>query len=224
MADERESSEWVEGSPERRAEALRRIAERSAANASRKADRPALPEDAGFEVHDPKYCLACGEDLSEFESPGECPRCGRLFDPGNPATFSDEPAEVAETPYWLQPPRLAGYGLLALVVLGRLCIHAVVPDWAGAMDGGAGSSRVGAAAGGVVGALLALLVIPWAVGCCVLGLIAAIEFFNPGRILVAGAVSVVLAIIITLGLPAAVVVMAVMPAPFAGLLVAWRST
>ncbi len=68
-------------------------------------------------MHPARYCRACGFDLTLIDvSP--CPGCEKAFDPDDDATTRDTPLPEQEN-FWLQRPRLAGYGLLALFILGR---------------------------------------------------------------------------------------------------------
>jgi hypothetical protein len=116
-------------------------------------------------------------------------------------------------PYWRQPPRLAGYALLTLVLAGRLVIHAVAGPFASGLD------SVG---GAVVGPILVVFVfVPWIIGCLYLGLLAAAEFYGP-RLGASILVALALAVVITLGLAPVLTVMALLLAPFVGLLRAWR--
>jgi hypothetical protein len=200
-----------EPSEARRAAALRRISDRSA---EREAQRQQpLPEDASFAVYDPKFCLGCGAELTELEDTTQCPHCGRGFNPADDSTYADEPPPSLEVPYWRQPPRLAGYVLLPLFLLGRVLIRAVEGQFAGMLD---------TLGGAMAGPLLVVFgLVPWLAGCIYLALIAAEDFFSP-RLGPALAVGLLLGVLLTLGLHPALLVIGAILGPFVGLIRAWR--
>ena len=183
-----------------------------------------LPDDAELVVYDPKYCIGCGFELSEL--PGDvtqCPRCGRGFEPTDPSTYADEPPPDLERNWWLQTPRLAGYGLLVLYVGGRIIIGWVAPSLGTGLSGGTGSGRVAGSIGALVSVLATMLLLPWILFGVLLGLASIEEYFSPkvGVTVVLGAG---FGLLLTLGMHPAFLFIGLVAGGFAGLVYAWRQT
>jgi len=157
--------------------------------------------------HPPRYCLACGHDLTLIRA-GVCPGCEKLFNPQDPNTFSDEP--IAEPGnWWAQPPRLAGYAVLPLWLIGWLII-------AGA------TSAIGGPFSEVLVAFGVLVMLPWVAVCVLLGMASLDDYHNP-KLIVTIPLGVVLGMVLTLGLHPALIFIAMIAGGFAGLLRAWRA-
>lgn len=168
--------------------------------------KPAPPTaDDGLTILPPRYCIACGEDLT-FVDDGQCPRCERKFDPADESTTRSTPLPE-EGNYWLQAPRLAGYALLVVFVIGRGMINfldSASGDWALLFT-----------------AAMIAVALPWIAICQALLLWALSENINP-KIGVCIAASMVLGILMTLGTNPLCIAVAILAAPFVGLLYAWR--
>ncbi|MEM7625106.1 MAG: hypothetical protein AAF333_05705 [Planctomycetota bacterium] len=167
----------------------------------------------------PRYCLACNADLTLVDD-GVCPDCERAFDPADPKTLRDEPL-TDEKNWWLQPPRVAGYGLIAMFLVGRLIIDAASGAVAEGLAGGTGDTRSSAMIGAVVSALGVLLVTPWVFFGTLLGLTGVCEHFNP-RLIIAVPIGAGFGLLLTLGLHPAVIFVGFMIGSLAGFFYAWR--
>ncbi|MEO1235762.1 MAG: hypothetical protein AAFX76_03120 [Planctomycetota bacterium] len=214
-----------DGGAKRRAslERLSENAERRRAEA-REAGEESCSE-FSVELEEPRqYCRGCGMELTDFEEPGQCPLCGRGFDPNDPKTYRDEPLPQSRRPYLLQTPRLAGYAWVVCFLVGRIVIGDVGPDWVSGVSGQSGSSPAGAAAGAVVAVLSGLMLVPWLLCCAWLGLAAVAEHHNAGQVHVAMPLGMGLAVLMVLGLNPAMLIAAALLGAFAGLVRAWRAT
>ncbi len=206
MADHDEHLD-AEPDDSRREAARQRLAARQSAREEAKSQP--LPEDAELVVYDPKFCLGCGEDLSELPTEvTQCPRCGRGFDPHDPSTYTDEPPPALQKNFWLQRPRIAGYLFLFLLVLGRIMIYVL---------GGA----VGGRFGDVLIAFGVLVMLPWIFVCVYLALEAAEEIHNP-TLPVSISLGVASGFIITLGMHPALIFCGLVIGGFTGFFRAWR--
>lgn len=169
---------------------------------------PGACGEAGMEVRDARYCLACGFDLSEIDT-GVCPGCEKAFDPNDPLSYRDTPLVEAPVNWWFDRPRVAGYILLALFPIGRWLIHVVADDPGG---------RFAAAIMGM-GALV--FVAPWAGACASLGLAAVAEHHNP-KVSTSVALGMGFGVLVTIGLHPALSVVGAFAGAFAGFVRAWR--
>ena len=180
-------------------------------------DGPAapLPPDADFHVSDPRYCLGCGFDLTELDDDERvCPRCGRSFDPADASTYADSAPPSLEPNYWLEPPRLAGYALIPLFLVGRSVTNEV-GDGFGEMLGSVG--------GAVVGPLMVVfLLLPWLFACVYLALILVDDWINP-LVGVAVGVGAAFGLLFTFWLHPALLVIGLIVGGFAGFVRAWRT-
>jgi hypothetical protein len=169
-----------------------------------------------------KYCIACGRDLTALpDDTTECPKCGRPYNPLNPSTYTDEPL-TRDRSYWLQAPRLAGYGLVILFLVGRIIIGSTANGWTDAMDGQYGSAVVGQAAGAIIGALSIVLgYLPWIFVCCILALILLSDRFKPTLIMCL-LLGMAAGLTLSLGLHLGLMIAAVMVGALAGLVYYWR--
>ncbi|MEM8738896.1 MAG: hypothetical protein AAGG38_10540 [Planctomycetota bacterium] len=170
----------------------------------------ALParDDLKILILPPRYCLACGHDLTLVED-DRCPYCEKVFDPENPSTYADEPIKSPGN-WWLEPPRVAGYALLATYLLGRIVI-------------GLSADAIGGRFGEVTIAFGVLATLPWVVLCVLLALAAIGEHHNP-KITVAVPLGFAFGLLFTLGLHPAIVFAGTLTGAFAGLVRAWRAT
>ncbi|MEM6457890.1 MAG: hypothetical protein AAF710_00700 [Planctomycetota bacterium] len=210
----------------KRAAALRRL--RANAEERRTTVAAAVAEaetKEGLEPEAPRrFCLGCDFELTDFEEPGRCPKCDRGFDPQDDSTTRDSPLPVRELPYLLQTPRMAGYAWLVLFLIGRSAIATLGGDWVTGISGGSGVSQADAAVGAAVAVLTGLLLIPWLLGCALLGLIAIGEHHNPGNLAVTVLLGIGLASLMVLGLNPGLLLAAGILGAFAGLLRTWRAT
>lgn len=156
----------------------------------------------------PHYCLGCSADLTVIDN-GVCPECERPFNPEDDATFRDEPLDDAPN-WWLEAPRLAGYVLLPLFLIGRWAVGGLAQMW-----GGEESNFV-------VGAGMVALTVPWAAACIFCLLIALQDHYNP-KLSVTVPLGIGLGVFIALGAPALMVVVAAMCGPVAGFMWTWKS-
>ncbi len=175
----------------------------------------ALPPDAEFHVTDPRYCLGCGFDLTELdEDARQCPRCGRSFDPADASTYAETAPPSAEPNYWLEPPRLAGYILVPLFLVGRAVTNAVAAGF---------GESLGSVGGATVGPLMVVfLLLPWLFICVYLALVLADDYINP-LVGVAVGVGAAFGLLFTFGLHPALLVIGLIIGSFAGFVRAWRT-
>lgn len=157
-------------------------------------------------THPARYCRACGFDLTLLDvSP--CPGCEKAFDPDDDATTRDTPLPTQDN-YWLQRPRLAGYGLLLLFILGRPIIGFI-------------GNNLGGRFADVVLAFAVIALIPWVFVGVLLAMETVEEHHNP-KLLVTIPLGFVFALLLTLGLHPGVMFVAGIAGGFAGFFRAWR--
>ena len=172
--------------------------------------------------HPPRWCLACGRDLTLVLEDPVCPRCEKKFDPNNPETYSPEPVSVSGN-WWLQPPRVAGYVLLPLFLTGRLVTAAVAEDWVSGIQGTSSQTTAGNSAGLILSAMMIFFAfVPWIAACVLLALGGVSEHFNP-KPTVAVPLGLAFALLITAGLAPAAMLIAACTGPLAGLIYAWQA-
>lgn len=171
--------------------------------------------------HPPRWCLACGADLTLIDT-GVCPGCEKQFNPTDPKTFGEEPPKELGN-WWLQPPRVAGYALIGWFLVGRIITHAASGAVGQGLTTGTGSTNLSLSVGAVVSAAAVLSLIPWAVGGVLLGLVGIREHFNP-KLSIAIPLGVGFGVLLTLGLPPAATFIGLVSGAFAGFLYAWRAT
>lgn len=159
-----------------------------------------------------RWCPACGYDLTRVGQP-PCPRCERMFIPEDPSTYSSEPVEIKH-PYWTDKPRVAGYVLIPVFLIGRGVINATKDDWSEMFAGSGGSAGV------ILGAMFGLLLIAWLIVTPLLGAIALSDFYNP-RVVYCLLAGFAFGIVITIGLSPAVIFAGMLAGLFAGLIRAW---
>ncbi|MEM9881700.1 MAG: hypothetical protein AAF800_02135 [Planctomycetota bacterium] len=223
---ERDKTYEADAAAAKRAAALRRLHthadDRRAAVAAAVAEAEAME---GLAAEEPRrFCLGCDFELTDLAEPGRCPKCGRGFDPRDDATTRDTPLPVRELPYLLQGPRLAGYAWLLLFLIGRSAIATLGDDWSTGISGGSGTNRADASIGVAAAVLTGLLLVPWLLGCVLLGLTAVGEHHNAGRLAVTILLGIGLACLMVLGLDPVLLLAAGVLGAFAGLLRTWRST
>lgn len=159
-------------------------------------------------VHPARYCKACGFDLT-LVTVSPCPGCDKPFDPDDDSTTRDTPLPEQDN-YWLQKPRLAGYGLLALYILGRPVIHLV-------------GDNLGGRFADVVLAFGVLALTPWVFVGVLLALKAVEEHHNP-KLTVTLPLGFAFGVLLTFGLHPGVLLVGGIAGAFAGFVRAWRET
>ncbi len=159
-----------------------------------------------------RWCPACGYDLTLVNEP-PCPRCERPFIPGDTATYATEPVEVRHR-YWTDRPRIAGYFMLPLFLVGRAVVNNIAPEWVNWMDGSGGNAGV------VFGAMVGLLLIPWLIATTLLGTIALDDYYNP-KTLYCMLVGAGFGVVITLGMSPVLLLAGIFAGLFAGFIRAW---
>lgn len=174
-----------------------------------------------IEISQPaKWCLACGCELTLVET-GACPRCEKLFDPGKPGTFSPVPPREPGN-WWLQAPRLAGYALIVLFLLGRIAINLATPAVGKGLTGTTGGSQASLAAGAVLSAMGVLCLIPWIITGVLLGLIGIREHFAP-KVPATIGLGACFGLLFMLGFHPAIALIGLGAGALAGFLYAWRA-
>ena len=141
------------------------------------APTPELRPDLELIQRPPRWCPACGYDLTMVDVP-PCPRCERSFIPGDASTYAEEPIEPPHNS-WINARRVAGYVAIPLFLLGRVIIHTATPGWGLMIDGEAGTNRAESSVGVVAAVFLVLLFIPWLIATTLLVLIALSNYYNP---------------------------------------------
>ena len=154
----------------------------------------------------PRYCLACSADLTLIDD-GICPKCEKPFDPADPKTVRNAPL-LDPTNWWLEPPRLAGYAVLPLFLVGRAVVHAV-------------ASEPGGRFAEVVIAFAVLASLPW-IGVCVYLILMGIEDYLNPKLTVAVPAGMALGVLVTLGLHPSMLFVGAVAGGFTGLLWGWR--
>ena len=200
------------GAAERRRAARERLAARhQEREAATDADAAAIAkgaDDADLVVVEAKYCIGCGQDLSDLPPElTQCPRCGRGFEPDDPSSYMDQPPPP-ERSFWLQRPRIAGYLLIGLYLLGRLIV-------------GATASGFGGRFGEVVLAFAVLALLPWMFICVFLALEAIEEYHGP-TLLVSILLGAGFGVLITVGMHPALMFCGIVVGGFTGMFRAWR--
>jgi len=171
------------------------------------ADNP-VRGDLEIIMHPARYCWACGFDLTLIDvSP--CPGCEKAFDPDDDSTTRDTPLPEQDN-FWLQRPRLAGYALLGLFILGRPIIGVV-------------GGNLGGKFADVVLAFGVLSLIPWLLISVLLALETIEEHHNP-KLIVTLPLGFAFGLLLTLGLHPGVMVVGGIVGTFAGFLRTWRQT
>ncbi|MBB6430370.1 hypothetical protein [Algisphaera agarilytica] len=157
-------------------------------------------------MHPARYCRACGFDLTLVEvSP--CPGCEKEFDPNDDSTTRDTPLPTQDN-FFLQKPRVAGYGLLAWFILGRPIIHFV-------------GDSLGGRFADVVLAFGILALTPWILIGVVLALETIEEHHNP-KLVVTLPLGAAFGILLTVGLHPAIILIGAIVGAFAGFIRTWR--
>ncbi|MEM1027766.1 MAG: hypothetical protein AAGJ38_06755 [Planctomycetota bacterium] len=157
-------------------------------------------------MHPARYCRACGFDLTLVDvSP--CPGCEKAFDPEDDSTTRDTPLPTQGN-FWLQRPRLAGYGLLLVFIIGRPLIHVIGNNLSGRLAE-------------VVLAFAVLALIPWVFVGTLLALETVAEHHNP-KLVVTIPLGLAFALLLTLGLHPGVMFVAAIVGAFAGFFRTWR--
>ena len=169
---------------------------------------------AAMASRDPRWCLGCGHALTLIDKP-PCPHCERMFNPEDPTTFSGEPIDPKDN-YWTQAPRIAGYIVLPLFLIGRLLINDVGERMVDLMSGSGGM------AGGLYGAIVTVLVLPWFLATTLLLLIALEDYYNP-KLVVCVTLGPLIGVLIALGLSPLLVVCGAVLGLTAGVFQSWRS-
>ncbi|MEM1108300.1 MAG: hypothetical protein AAGH99_06380 [Planctomycetota bacterium] len=166
-------------------------------------------DDTELEVHPARYCRSCGFDLT-YVDVSPCPGCDKEFDPEDESTTRDTPLPRQDN-YWLQRPRLAGYALLVLFVIGRLVMGFVAENLGGRF------------ADAVLGFGVVFLLVPWAFLGVYLLLEALEEHHNP-KLIVTLPLGFVFGLLLTLGTHPGVMLAAGIGGAFAGFVRTWRET
>lgn len=170
-----------------------------------------------------RYCLMCGQLLKLPDSPGEQPRCAnceRPFDPKDPGTFAVEPP--AEPLKWWQSDNVPGAAWLVLFTVGSAVMGGLAPKWSGWIGGSAGADRAGAAAGALMGVILAVFVfIPWLFACIYL-LLLAFERHLRDEVMVYLVAGAGLGVVCSLGYHPGLMLAGLMCGLLAGLVRQWR--
>lgn len=171
------------------------------------ADNP-VRGDLEILVHPARYCRACGFDLTLIDvSP--CPGCEKEFDPDDDTTTRDTPLPTQDN-FWLQRPRLAGYALLGLFIVGRPIIGFV-------------GGNLGGRFADVVLAFGVMALVPWVFVGVLLGLETIEEHHNP-KPSVTVPLGFGFGLLLTFGLHPGVMFAAGIVGAFAGFVRAWRQT
>lgn len=164
--------------------------------------------DMAILVHPARYCRGCGFDLTLIEvSP--CPGCEKAFDPNDDSTTRDTALPEQEN-FWLQRPRLAGYGLLALFIFGRPIIGFV-------------GGNLGGRFADVVLAFGVMAMVPWILIGVLLALESIEEHHNP-KLAVTLPLGFAFGLLLTLGLHPGVMLVGGIVGTFAGFIRTWRQT